>query len=69
MARSAATAIAGAVLRPTGSSRMAAGFAPTVDVRLEQSRRRVLVMVSKYDHCLVDLLYRWIDPRVRGGAA
>ena len=37
----------------------AAGFAPTVDVRLEQSRRRVLVMVSKYDHCLVDLLYRY----------
>jgi formyltetrahydrofolate deformylase len=28
-------------------------------VRLEQSRRRVLVMVSKYDHCLVDLLYRY----------
>jgi formyltetrahydrofolate deformylase len=36
-----------------------AGFSPTVDVRLEQSRRRVLVMVSKYDHCLVDLLYRY----------
>ena len=32
---------------------------PSVDVRLEQSRRRVLVMVSKYDHCLVDLLYRY----------
>jgi formyltetrahydrofolate deformylase len=36
-----------------------AGFSPTVDVRLEESRRRVLVMVSKYDHCLVDLLYRY----------
>ena len=36
-----------------------AAFSPTVDVRLEESRRRVLVMVSKYDHCLVDLLYRY----------
>jgi len=26
------------------------------------TRRRVLLMVSKFDHCLVDLLYRW-----RGG--
>jgi formyltetrahydrofolate deformylase len=28
-------------------------------VRREDERCRVLVMVSKYDHCLVDLLYRW----------
>ncbi len=28
-------------------------------VRREDQRCRVLVMVSKYDHCLVDLLYRW----------
>ncbi len=28
-------------------------------VRREDRRCRVLVMVSKYDHCLVDLLYRW----------
>ena len=34
-------------------------FAPTVGVRLEQQRRRALVMVSKHDHCLVDLLYRY----------
>jgi len=31
----------------------------TVRVRREDQRQRVLVMVSKYDHCLVDLLYRW----------
>ncbi len=31
----------------------------TVRVRREDHRPRVLVMVSKYDHCLVDLLYRW----------
>jgi formyltetrahydrofolate deformylase len=33
-------------------------FEPTLTVRPESLRRRVLVMVSKFDHCLVDLLYR-----------
>jgi formyltetrahydrofolate deformylase len=28
-------------------------------VRREDERCRTLLMVSKYDHCLVDLLYRW----------
>lgn len=28
-------------------------------VRREDQRCRLLVLVSKYDHCLVDLLYRW----------
>ncbi|MDQ1401493.1 MAG: formyltetrahydrofolate deformylase [Acidimicrobiaceae bacterium] len=28
-------------------------------VRREDQRCRTLIMVSKYDHCLVDLLYRW----------
>lgn len=28
-------------------------------VRLEAHRPRVLVLVSKHQHCLVDLLYRW----------
>lgn len=28
-------------------------------VRREDERCRALVMVSRYDHCLVDLLYRW----------
>ncbi len=36
----------------------AAGFAPEVEVRREDVHRRALIMVSKYDHCLVDLLYR-----------
>jgi formyltetrahydrofolate deformylase len=31
----------------------------TVRVRREDQRQRVIVLVSKYDHCLVDLLYRW----------
>jgi formyltetrahydrofolate deformylase len=33
-------------------------FAPTIGVRHEEVRRRALVMVSKYDHCLADLLFR-----------
>ena len=34
-------------------------FAPEIGVRLEEQRRRALVMVSRHDHCLVDLLYRY----------
>jgi formyltetrahydrofolate deformylase len=36
-----------------------AKFAPTVSLRPAEQRRRMLVMVSKFDHCLMDLLYRW----------
>ncbi len=32
---------------------------PNLSVRSIEHRPRVLIMVSKYDHCLVDLLYRW----------
>jgi len=49
-----------------------AGFAEQFGMRwklaLQDRPRRVLIMVSKFDHCLVDLLYRWrtgelnIDP-------
>lgn len=35
-----------------------APFDPVLTIRAEASRRRMLVMVSKFDHCLVDLLYR-----------
>ncbi|MGC2174221.1 MAG: formyltetrahydrofolate deformylase [Acidimicrobiales bacterium] len=34
-------------------------FEPLLGVRREAQCRRVLIMVSKLDHCLVDLLYRW----------
>ena len=34
-------------------------FEPRLNLRPESQRRRVLVMVSQADHCLVDLLYRW----------
>lgn len=33
-------------------------LAPSITLRHEEDRRRVLLMVSKFDHCLVDLLYR-----------
>jgi formyltetrahydrofolate deformylase len=41
--------VAGAVAR----------FEPVLTVRPESRRTRVLVMVSRLDHCLADLLYRW----------
>jgi formyltetrahydrofolate deformylase len=34
-----------------------AAFAPTLGVRLENVRRRALIMVSTLEHCLADLLY------------
>ena len=37
----------------------AAGGAASLTVRPQAQRPKVLIMVSKYDHCLVDLLYRW----------
>jgi formyltetrahydrofolate deformylase len=33
-------------------------FSATLGVRQENVRRRVLIMVSTYDHCLAELLYR-----------
>jgi formyltetrahydrofolate deformylase len=41
--------VAGAVAR----------FDPALTLRPESRRTRVLVMVSRLDHCLADLLYRW----------
>jgi formyltetrahydrofolate deformylase len=35
-----------------------ASFSPKLGVRLEDARRRALVMVSTFDHCLAELLYR-----------
>jgi len=34
-------------------------FQPTLTLRRESIRRRVLVMASRFDHCVRDLLYRW----------
>lgn len=35
------------------------GASLVLRVREQERRPKVLIMVSKYDHCLVDLLYRW----------
>ena len=35
-----------------------AKFSPTLQIRPEDQHRRALIMVSKFDHCLSDLLYR-----------
>jgi formyltetrahydrofolate deformylase len=38
---------------------IAAGLAMTWSMRSVDQRKRVVLMVSRFDHCLVDLLYRW----------
>jgi formyltetrahydrofolate deformylase len=38
---------------------IAAGLAMTWSMRSVDQRKRVALMVSRFDHCLVDLLYRW----------
>ncbi len=34
-------------------------FGATIALRRSDEHPRILIMVSQYDHCLVDLLYRW----------
>ena len=38
---------------------IAAGLAMTWSMRPADKLKRVVLMVSRFDHCLVDLLYRW----------
>jgi formyltetrahydrofolate deformylase len=38
---------------------IAIGFAMTWSMRPVDQGKRVVLMVSRFDHCLVDLLYRW----------
>jgi formyltetrahydrofolate deformylase len=38
---------------------IARGFAMIWSMRSVDQRKRVVLMVSRFDHCLVDLLYRW----------
>ncbi|OYU47096.1 MAG: formyltetrahydrofolate deformylase [Rhizobiales bacterium PAR1] len=38
---------------------IATRFDMNVTLRQKANRKRVLLMVSKFDHCLADLLYRW----------
>jgi len=38
---------------------LATRFTMTVSLREATARKRVLLLVSKFDHCLADLIYRW----------
>lgn len=38
---------------------LASRFKMSVSLRDAAARKRVLLLVSKFDHCLADLLYRW----------
>lgn len=40
-------------------SETARAFSMTMALRPYQQNRRVVILVSKFDHCLADLLYRW----------
>lgn len=42
----------------TGFAPIAERFSCAWDARLQSERPRAIVMVSKFDHCLVDLIYR-----------
>ncbi|MBV8794791.1 MAG: formyltetrahydrofolate deformylase [Hyphomicrobiales bacterium] len=44
---------------------IATGFAMTWSMRSVDQLKRVAFMVSRFDHCLVDLLYRWRSRELR----
>jgi formyltetrahydrofolate deformylase len=44
---------------------IAIGLAMTWSMRSVDQRKRVVLMVSRFDHCLVDLLYRWRSGELR----
>jgi formyltetrahydrofolate deformylase len=43
----------------TGFAATAAGFGMRWTLRARGAKQRVMILVSKYDHCLADLIYRW----------
>jgi formyltetrahydrofolate deformylase len=45
--------------------RRARALDAVLKIRREADRERVLIMVSRHDHCLVDLLYRWRADELR----
>ena len=46
-------------------SKLANEFDMNWELRQESKRQRVLLLASKFDHCLVDLLYRWRNGELR----
>ena len=49
----------------TGFTAIADRFGMDWQMRDRASRRRVMLLVSKSDHCLVDILYRWRTGELR----
>jgi formyltetrahydrofolate hydrolase len=47
----------------TGFTAIAERFG--MDWQMRATRRRVMLLVSKSDHCLVDILYRWLHRRTQ----
>ncbi|CAN7480630.1 formyltetrahydrofolate deformylase [Bosea sp. LjRoot237] len=43
----------------SGIEALAQRFAMTINLSERAKKKRVLLLVSKFDHCLVDLIYRW----------
>lgn len=43
----------------TSVAALAQSFGMAFTLREQQARKRVMLLVSKFDHCLADLLYRW----------
>jgi formyltetrahydrofolate deformylase len=43
----------------TSLDAIAGRFAMRLTIRNREERLRVMILVSKFDHCLADLLYRW----------
>jgi formyltetrahydrofolate deformylase len=43
----------------TGFAAIAERFSMEWQMRDRAAKRRVMLLVSKFDHCLVDILYRW----------
>ena len=55
-----------AVRDDAGIAALQAGFTPIADhfemkwtMRSKGDKQRIMILVSKFDHCLIDLLYRW----------
>jgi len=62
VAFNAAGAASDAEVLRAAFAKIAQAFSMTWTMRGEHERKRVVLLVSRFDHCLVDLLYRW-----RGG--
>jgi len=43
----------------SGFTPIAESFGMSWNLRARSEKRRVMILVSKFDHCLTDLLYRW----------